>query len=104
LTAARCSQEEIDAAGASALVSNAQLKLDQLCTKAAGFLGSYGVTPLHLRRLCEEHAEEGTRQFRESDAKMIFQIAQAWSILAPMGVEPMDIKALMDKCLRNAWK
>ncbi len=101
---ARCSKEEIDTAGASALVSNAQLKLDHMCTKAAGFLGAYGVSPLHLRRLCEEHAAEGTRQFRESDAKAIVQIAQAWCILAPMGVDPMEIKALMDNCLRNAWK
>lgn len=104
MMAARCSKEEIDTAGASALVSNAQLKLDKLCTKAAGFLGAYGVSPLHLRKLCEEHAADGTRHFRESDAKAIVQIAQAWSILAPIGVEPMEIKRLMDKCLRNAWK
>ena len=104
MMAARCSKEEIDAAGASALVSNAQIKLDTLCTKAAGFLGTYGVSPLHLRRLSEEHAAEGTRQFRESDAKTIVQIANAWCILAPLGVEPMEIKALMDNCLRNAWK
>lgn len=104
MLAARCSKEEIDAAGLSGLVSNAQLQLDHLYTKAAGFLGAYGVSPLHLRRLCEEHAAEGTRQFRESDAKAIVQIAQVWCILAPMGVDPMEIKALMDRCLRNAWK
>jgi hypothetical protein len=104
MMASRCSQEEIDAAGASALVSNAQLKLDQLCEKAAGVLGAYGISPLHLRQLCEEHAAEGDRHFRESDAKAIAQIAKAWAILAPIGVEPMEIKALMDYCLRNAWK
>ena len=104
MMASRCSQEEIDAAGASALVSNAQLKLDELCAKAAGVLGAYGVSPLHLRQLCEEHAAEGDRHFRESDAKAILQIAKVWCILAPMGVEPMEIKALMDYCLRNAWK
>jgi hypothetical protein len=104
MMASRYSQEEIDAAGASSLVSNAQLKLDQLCEKAAGVLGAYGISPLQLRQLCEEHAAEGNRHFRESDAKAIAQIAKAWVILAPIGVEPMEIKALMDYCLRNAWK
>ena len=104
MMASRCSKEEIDTAGVSALVAAAQSKLDNLCTKAASFLGSYGVSPLHLRRLCEEHAGEGTRQFRESDRRTVSQIAEAWCILAPMGVEPMEIKALMEKCLRNAWK
>jgi hypothetical protein len=104
IMAARCSKEEIDRAGASVLVSNAQSKLETLCTKAASYLGSYGVSPLHFRRLCEEHAAAGTRQFRESDAKTILQIAQVWCILAPMGVEPMEIKTLMENCLRSAWK
>lgn len=100
---ARCSKEEIDAAGASGLVSNAQARLDKLCDKAAGFLTAYGVLPLQLRRLCEGHAAEGDRRFRETEAKEIRRIADAWCLLAPMGVEPLEIKALMDQCLRNAW-
>jgi hypothetical protein len=104
MMAARCSQEEIEAAGASALVSKAQLKLDELCMKAARALGGYGVSPVHLWQLCEEHLAEGDRHFRESDVKAIAQIAKAWAILAPMGVDPMEIKALMDYCLRNAWR
>jgi len=101
---ARCSQEEIDSAGASDLVTKAQLRLEDLCKKAASYLGSYGVSPLHLRRLCEEHATEGSRHFRESDLKTVLKIANAWVILAPLGVEPLELKALMDQCLRNAWK
>jgi hypothetical protein len=104
MTASRCSPEEIDTAGASALVSNAQQKLDKLCEKAASFLGSHGVSPLHLRKLCEEHAAEGTRSFRESDSKTLVKIANAWLLLAPLGVEPMEIKTLMDEGLRNAWR
>jgi hypothetical protein len=104
MMAARCTKEEIDSAGASVLVANAQRKLDDVCTKAATYVGTHGVSPLHLRRLCEEHAAEGTRQFRDCDARMVSAIAEAWCILAPMGVEPMEIKALMEKCLRNAWK
>jgi hypothetical protein len=104
MTASRCSPEEIDAAGASALVSNAQQKLDKLCEKASTFLGSHGVSPLHLRRLCEDHAAEGTRSFRESDSNTLVKIANAWLLLAPLGVEPMELKTLMDECLRNAWR
>lgn len=104
MTAARCSAEEIDTAGASALVSNAQQRLDKLCEKAASFLGSHGVSPLHLRKLCEEHAAKGTRNFRESDSKTLVKIANAWLLLAPLGVEPMEIRTLMDECLRSAWR
>jgi len=104
VTATRCSPEEIDTAGASALVSNAQQKLDNLCEKAASFLGSHGVSPLHLRKLCEEHVAEGTREFHESDSKALVKIANAWLLLAPLGVEPMELKTLMDECLRNAWR
>jgi len=104
MMAARCSPEEIDTAGASDLVSKAQIKLDELCERAASFLGSYGVSSLHLRRLCEEHATDGSRHFRESDAKTIAKIANAWLLLAPMGVEPLEIKSLMDNALRNAWR
>jgi hypothetical protein len=88
MMASRCSQEEIEAAGASSLVSNAQVKLDELCEKAADVLGTYGVSPLHLRQLCEEHAAEGDRHFRESDAKAILQIAKVWCILAPWEWSP----------------
>lgn len=104
MAASRCSEEEIDAAGAKTLVSDALSRLDMLCTRAASFLGPYRVSAADLRRLCEARIEEGSRQFRDSDAKTVSQIAQAWCILAPMGVEPREIKALMDKCLRNAWK
>jgi hypothetical protein len=104
VVAASCSQEEIDDAGAATLVSNAQRKLDQICQKAAGFLGIYGVSALDLRRLCEQHASDGTRQFLESESKAIGQVANAWSLLAFMGVEPGELKNLMDSSLRNAWK
>ena len=104
LMASRCSALEIHRAGATALVAKAQAKLDQICDKAAGPLRPYGITPSHLKALCAAHVEEGSRQFRESDLKAITQIADVWRLLAPLGVEPMEIKALMDNTLRNAWK
>ena len=100
----RCSQEEIDAAGATGLVAEAERRIDANCQAAARVLHRYGVTPAHLRRLCDDHAADGTRKFRESDAVAIGQIAKAWELLAPFGVEPNELKELMDNCLRNAWR
>lgn len=99
----RCSAEEIDAAGATGLVAKAEREIDEKCQAAARGLQRYGVTPAHLRKLCDEHASEGTRKFRESDGAAIRQIARAWELLAPFGVEPDELKVLMDNCLRNAW-
>lgn len=99
----RCSEEEIDAAGATGLIAEAERRIDATCQAAARLLQSYGVTPAHLRRLCDEHAADGTRMFRESDDVAIGQIARAWKLLAPFGVEPDELKVLMDNGLRNAW-
>lgn len=100
----RCSDDEIDAAGATKLVAEAEGKIAATCAAAARILAGYGVTAAHLRRLCKEHAAEGTRKFREADALAIGQIAQVWKLLAPYGVDPAEIKGLMDTCLRNSWK
>lgn len=100
----RCSAEEIDAAGAASLMSDAESRLEAICQKAAQALNGYGVTTHHLRRLCWERATDGTRKFQESDRTAIRQIARAWELLAPLGVEPNELKALMDYCLRNAWR
>jgi hypothetical protein len=100
----RCSEEEIDAAGATALIAEAEWKVDATCKAAARVLQVYGVTPELLRALCDEHAKDGTRKFRDCDGKTINQVADAWRWLAPFGIEPEEIKNLMDRCLRNAWK
>ena len=99
-----CSAGEIDAAGAAGLIVEAERRVEAYCRSAARFLGRYGVSAGHLRKLCEDHAANGTRTFRDSDTAVIKQIARAWEILAPMGIEPGELKALMDDCLRNAWR
>jgi len=100
----RCSDAEIDAAGATGLIAEAERRIDSTCEAAARILHHYGVSPAHLRKLCDEHAADGSRKFSESDGVTIGQIAKAWQLLAPLGVEPDELKALMDDCLRNAWR
>jgi len=31
-------------------------------------------------------------------------VAKAWVLLAPLGIETTDIRRLMEKTVRNAWK
>ena len=31
-------------------------------------------------------------------------VTKAWMLLAPLGVEMADIRRLIDKAVRNAWK
>ena len=35
---------------------------------------------------------------------MISIVAKAWVLLAPLGVETADIRRLIEKAVRNAWK
>ena len=35
---------------------------------------------------------------------MIAIVAKAWMLLAPLGIETADIRRLVDKAVRNAWK
>jgi hypothetical protein len=100
----RCLDEEIDAAGAAGLMEQAEGRLDDLCGRAATILAPYGVDAADLRKLCERHAEEGTRDFRDSERKVVRQVARAWELMAPLGVEPGELKALMENCLKNAWR
>jgi hypothetical protein len=100
----RCSDAEIDAAGAAGLMEQAERRLDDLCDRAATILAPYGVGAEHLRQLCEKHAEEGIRDFRESERKVVGQVARAWELLAPLGVEPGELKGLMENCLKKSWR
>ncbi len=104
LVRSRCSDHEIDAAGATRLVSDAEKRLDDLCAKAAALLRMYRITATDLRAICNRHIEDGICQFRESDRTTIRQIASVWALLAPLGVEPAEIKELMDSRLKNAWR
>ena len=101
---ARCSAEEIDAGGATPLVTAAQTKLQAACAKAAALLSRYRVTPAALEAMCERHIEDGSRRFREADAGVVRQIAAAWQLLAPYGAETDELWEVMQSCLRQGWE
>jgi len=104
LARSRCSADEIDAAGAAPLVADAEARLHALCAKAAAVLRTYRVTTRDVQALCERHIEDGSRQFCDADRPAVRLIAQVWELLAPFGVEPHELKSLMDSRLRNAWR
>jgi hypothetical protein len=65
--------------------------------------------PLHIGRealesLVVEARVRGPAQWRPEEKKMIALVGRAWEILAPLGVETSDIRRLVDKAVRNAWK
>lgn len=101
---ARCSPEELEAAGADPQVAEARARLDKISAEAASVLKAYRVSPEAIRELCERKIEQGERRFRERDAAAVALISKVWAKLAPLGVEPADIKELMDSSLRNSWK
>lgn len=101
---ARCSPAEIEAAGATPQVAAARARLDKICGEAAAVLRGYRVSPVAIRELCERRIEQGERRFSERDRAAVALISRVWDKLAPLGVEPGDIKDLMDESLRNAWK
>ena len=103
LIQSRCSQEEIDAAGAGPLIDKASDRLSEVCLEAAEILKAYRISPYQLVELCVPHIEHGMRDYRESDQNVVRQVAEIWKLLAPFGVETSEIKSLMDDCVKNAW-
>jgi hypothetical protein len=57
-----------------------------------------------LGQLVEKHVADGLSPFTDAEKAVIKHIAQAWAVLAPLGVEPNEIKALVDDSIKNAWK
>jgi hypothetical protein len=65
--------------------------------------------PLRVRRsqlveLVSEARAKTTASWSVEEKKMIAIVAKAWVLLAPLGVETADIRRLVDKAVRNAWK
>ena len=57
-----------------------------------------------LEKLVSQTRVKGTSHYSIQEKKMISIIAKAWAILAPLGIEPADIRRLADDAVRNAWK
>jgi hypothetical protein len=65
--------------------------------------------PLRIKReelenLVSETRAKGPSHWSVQEKKMIGIIAKAWALLAPLGIEPADIRRLADSAVRNAWK
>ena len=85
-------------AGAPAMDENLSI------SEAARILEPLLVTRLDLEALVAEARARGTAMWSEEEKKMTAIIARAWALLAPLGVETGDIRRLVDKAVRNAWK
>lgn len=96
--------EAIKAAGLAPAVAAAQAKIDIILKRAATVLQPYGVTEAELVTLVEKHAADIVWGFQDADKAVIKRIAEAWSLLAPLGIEVGEIKSLVDDSIRNAWK
>jgi hypothetical protein len=96
--------EAIETPGLAPTVAAAQQKVDSILKRAATVLHRYGVTERELMALVEKHAADTGCAFQDADKGVIKRIAEAWSLLAPLGIEVGEIKALVDESIRNAWK
>ena len=76
---------------------------DLLISKAARILKPLRIGKSHLEELVAEARARGTAWSAE-DEKTLGIVVKAWMLLAPLGVEAADIRRLVDKAVRNAWK
>ena len=76
----------------------------RLILEAARILKPLLITKSDLDALVSEARDQGTVSWFEEEKKMITIVAKAWVLLAPLGVETSDIRQLVDKAVRDAWK
>jgi len=84
-------------------------EVPELDDKVVIFEAAKILKPLRINREGLEHLVSETRARGASpwsiqEKKMISVIAKAWALLAPLGIEPADIRRLADNAVRNAWK
>jgi len=76
----------------------------QRILEAAKILKPLAVRQEDLETLVAEARARRTALCRPEEKKMIVLIARAWEMLAPLGVETADIRRLVDKAVRTAWR
>ena len=77
---------------------------DLAILEAARILEPLRIRRSHLEELVSEVRARGTASWSGEEKKLIAITAKAWVLLAPLGVETSDIRRLVDKAVRNAWK
>jgi hypothetical protein len=81
-----------------------EIDQQRLILEAARILKPLLTSREALESLVVEARARGPAQWRPEEKKMIALVARAWEVLAPLGVEPSDIRRLANKAVRNAWK
>jgi hypothetical protein len=85
-------------------LSQSRCDEERLILDAACILKPLRIDREALESLVVEARARGPAQWRPEEKKMIARVARVWEILAPLGVETSDIRRLVDKAVRNAWK
>ena len=75
-----------------------------LIEEAAKVLKPLLVKRSDLEELVAEARANGAASWSTDEKKMASIVAKAWVILARLGVETTDIRRLVHKAVRNAWK
>jgi hypothetical protein len=75
-----------------------------LVLEAAKILKPLRINREDLEKLVSETRAKGPSHWSHQEKKMISIVARAWALLAPLGIEPADIRRLADDAVRNAWK
>lgn len=81
-----------------------QIDEDGLIEEAAKVLKPLLIKRSDLEELVAAARAKGPASWSTDEKKMTSIVAKAWFILAPLGVETTDIRRLVDKAVRNAWK
>ena len=81
-------------------------QIDQkgLIEEAAKVLKPLLIKRSDLEELVAEARAKGAVPWSIDEKRMTSIIAKAWVLLAPLGVDTTDIRRLVDKAVRNAWK
>lgn len=104
LVPSRGSTEEIEGCSAEPPTSDAEARLEDLYAKAAAISESHRVETAEIGAFCEPSFEGLSRRSPETYQASIRQVMPGLELLAPLGVEPVEINDLMDSRLRSAWK
>lgn len=81
-----------------------QIDETRLIEEAAKVLKPLLIKRSDLEKLVAEAQAKGASSWSADDKKMTSIVAKAWVLLAPLGIETTDIRRLVDKAVRNAWK
>ena len=75
-----------------------------LIEEAAKVLKPLLIKRSDLEELVAEARVKGNASWATDEKRMTSIVAKEWVLLAPLGVETTDIRRLVDKAVRNAWK